>query len=197
MKKVIRLTESDLVRVIKKVIQEQTSSGGYRFEIVYDLPDSNIEQINGMIKRNPAIRAGVRLVTDNPNQLVFTKKVRVDGAYKKVAKMNSLPNTCLDGELEFDITFLIKENKVKMIIDNMIFNARRINLGNQPCSDCFNYGFIGSEPNPQSVGGRLICDKSVIWNRLISIITPNMKNFQQEVKDGFTNTQGVKDDFDF
>jgi hypothetical protein len=197
MKKVIRLTESDLVKVIKKIIKEQTSSGGYKFEMVYDLPNSSIEQINGMIKRNPAIRAGVRLVTDNPNQLVYTKSVRIDGAYKKVAKMNSLPNTCIDGELEFDITFLIKENKVKMIIDNMVFNARRIYLGNQPCSDCFNYGFIGDAPNPQSVGGRLLCDKATIWNRLISIITPNMQTLQNEIKTGFTNSEGVKNDYDF
>jgi len=197
MKKVIQLTESNLVKVIKKIIKEQTSSGGYEFEMIYDLPNSSIEQINGMVKRNPAIRAGVRLVTDNPNQLVYTKKVRIDGAYKKVAKMNTLPNTCIDGELEFDITFLIKENKVKMIINNMIFNARRIYLGNTPCSDCFNYGFIGSQPNPQSVGGRLMCDKTGIWNRLISIITPNIVTFREEVKNGFTNSEGVKNDYDF
>ena len=179
-----------------RLLYEQTS-GGYKFEMVYDLPETTIEQGNAMIKRNPAIRSGTRLVTDNPNQLVYTKKIRLDGAYKKVAKMNSLPNTCIDGEMEFDITFLMKENKVKIIIDNIVFNARRVYVGNSPCSNCFDYGFIGDQPNPQSVGGKLLCDKSIIWNRLINIITPNMKLFQDEVKNGFTNTGGVKDDYDF
>ncbi len=196
MKKVIRLTESELVDIVKKVIQEQTNKG-YKFEMVYDIPNSNVEQINGMIKRNPAIRSGTRLVTDNPNQLVYTKKVRIDNNYKRASQMANLTNTCIDGELEFDITFLIKDNKVKMIVDNMMFNARRIMVGNQPCQDCFNYGFIGEQPNQQSGLGKLGCDKTVIWNRLIKMITPNMQSFMEEVKTGFTNTAGVKDDFDF
>lgn len=191
------ITEEEVSDIKKLYSLLKEEAGGYKFESVFDLPDSNVEQVNGLVKRNPAVRAGTRLVTDNPNQLVYTKKVRLDNTYKKVAKSATLTNTCLDGELEFDMTFLLKDNKAKLIIDNIIFNARRIYVGNSPCSDCFNYGFIGSQPPQQSVGGKLLCDKSIMWNKLVNIITPNMQNFIEEIKNGFANTQGVKDDYDF
>lgn len=193
---IISEEEKKHISKIYGIIKEQ-SSGGYKFESVYDLPNSTVEQVSGMVKRNPAIRSGSRLVTDNPNQIVYTKKVRLDTPYKKIAKSATLTNTCLDGELEFDITFLIKENKVKMIIDNIVFNARKLMVGNSPCSDCFNYGFIGAEPNQQSGMGKLMCNRTIMWEKLINIITPNMNIFQDEVKNGFTQTGGVKDDYDF
>ena len=59
---------NDIRKLYNLLLTEE--SGGLKFEYIYDLPNSTIEQVNGSVKRNPSIRSGTRLVTDNPNQLV-------------------------------------------------------------------------------------------------------------------------------
>ena len=51
MAKIIRLTETDLVKLVKKIITEQ-DAGTYSIERIHEIPNKTVEEINKMIKAN-------------------------------------------------------------------------------------------------------------------------------------------------
>ncbi len=126
MKKVVRLTESDLIRIVQKVINEQ-SSDMMSFEKVFDVPNTTKDVLFNMLKSNRELIRSAKLNSEvQGQQLNLQKNIIVDkNMYKLINKNPFSPNGCYYGTLQFDITVIIKDNKYKIIFDNFIWSNQQ------------------------------------------------------------------------
>ncbi len=197
MKKVIRLTESDLVKVIKKIIKEQTATN-HTAEKIIDFPGKSIEEIHKLIVNNPTVRSGGRLVDDNPNLVRYSTTFKVDAPQLKNAKIPFLMGQCHIGSYDFDLTFYIKEGKTKLVVDNFRPDTlRRIIAGGggAPCNPNFqNFGVLTKEaPNQNKLSSNY-----GIWSQMIKLFDGNMPLYLDKIAESFTNpTSASVDPFDF
>jgi hypothetical protein len=192
MKKIIRLNESDLVRIVKRVISEQTT-GSYSIEKIYDLPGKTIDEINKMIKSNRVVGSGGRVVSDEPNLLSYSKTLRVDNPELKKSQLMPLAFACMKGTYQFDLTFLIKDAKIKMIIDN--FSPKELtntNAGGACPSYYQDFGVVGLNPPSTS---KLSADGAT-WKQMVQIIDGNLLPYFDEIIEGFSGSAGP-DPYDF
>ncbi len=123
MSKVIRLTESDLVRLVKKVILEQEYGEMYKSEQIIDFPEQDANSIyNTLLSNRDLIRNGQIVNQVAPKQITIKKTIQVDKNLWKTVGKNPL-YLGYYGPLTFEINLLIKDNKVKVTVDNFNFNS--------------------------------------------------------------------------
>jgi|688.fasta_scaffold828496_1 hypothetical protein len=196
MKKIVKLTESDLVKIVKKILVEQTS-GVYSVEKVFELPGKTIPEISKMIKNNQVVRSGSRIVSENDNQLVYSTSFRIDNPQIKAAGMAIAVGVCFKGTMKYDLTFLIKEGKVKIIADNFEpTNLTKIIPGtSSPCQSVFNFGVI-TKDQPSS-GSDKWSGRTNVWNRNVAIINAYIPTHLDNINSGFSQVPGGTDPFDF
>ncbi len=123
MKKIIRLTESDLTRLVKKVILEQEYGEMYSAEQVIEIPGQDASSIfNSLISNRDLTRNGQIVNQVEPKQITIKKTIEVDKNLWRTVGKNPL-YLGYYGPLTFEINLLIKDNKVKITIDNFNFNS--------------------------------------------------------------------------
>ena len=193
--KVIRLTESDLTRIVKRIIVESQSTGSYSIEKVHELPNKPVEEIIKMIKSNQIIRSGGRIIRDEPTQLVFSNVLRVDNAELKKSGLMPLAYGCWKGTYDFDITFLVKEAKIKIVIDN--FRPNELNKSvpgaGTACSTHYqNFGVVGQTPPTTSK----LSPDGASWKQLVQLMEGNLIGYMDEIISSL-DSKNTKDPYDF
>ena len=196
MGKVIRLTEIDLLKLVKKIVNEQ-SAGSYSIEKIHEIPNKTVEEINKIIKANPMVRSGSRLVQDTPTMLVYSNTLRVDNPQLKNSQIPIMVGQCYRGTYNYDITFYIKEGKIKIIVDNFSpNNVQKIIAGGggAPCHPILqNFGVVMKDaPSTSALSGRLN-----VWKYMIKIMNGNIPLYLDSVIKGFDQTQLTNDPYNF
>ena len=173
MKKIVKLTESDLTRIIKRVISEQTSDM-MSFEKVVDVPNTNKTDLFNLLKGNRELmRNGTLRSEIDGQQLDIQKKVPFDKLMYKLVGMNPL-SLCYYGTLTFDVLILVKDNKYKIVCDNFVWS----NYG----SGCkINHELLITKTKPK--GMTLVS----YWNNISKILPKYVENYLNQIK--LTNTQ--------
>lgn len=198
MKKIIRLYESDLTKIVRKILVEQ-SSGVYSVEKVHDMSGKTVPEISQMIKNNQVVRSGARIVSETYNQIVYSTSFRIDNAEIKGATGSMLGGPCMKGVMKYDLTFLIKDGKLKIIADNFEpTNLTRIIPGtSSPCDPVFNCGVIVK--NQPNTGSDKWTGRTNVWNRNVAIINFVMAKHLDNIIAGFSKPSGSggTDPFDF
>jgi hypothetical protein len=123
MGKVIRLTESDLMRLLKKVLNEQEYGEMYKSEQIIDFPEQDANSIfNSLLSNRDLTRNGQVVNQVAPKQITIKKTIQVDKNLWRTVGKNPI-YLGYYGPLTFEINLLIKDNKVKVTVDNFIFNS--------------------------------------------------------------------------
>jgi hypothetical protein len=195
----IIISEDDKNHISKiyGLINEQ--SGGHQTsDKIVEFSGKTVDEIHKMIENNVMIKSGGRLIENNSNLMKFTNTFKVDAPQLKSAGIPFLMGQCLIGTYTFDLTFYIKEGKVKMVIDNFQPSNLRKVISGGGGSNCpahyQNAGVTMKEPpnqNKLSIGWG-------VWSYMTKMMNGNMPKYLESVTESLMNPQsGVTDPYDF
>ena len=170
MKKIVRLNESQLIELVKRVIKEQ-SSNMLSFEKVVEVPNTSKDNLFMNLKNNRELFRNGSLRSENQgSQLNITKKVMLDkNMYKSLGFSLPVGSICWYGPLEFDITIIVKDNKYKIICDNFIW----INSGSGCQSKMSLNPISDSKPKGWTIG--------YTWETVSNVVKKYVDSFLNQV----------------
>jgi hypothetical protein len=178
MKKTIMLNESDLIKMIKKVISEQSSGDMMSFEKVVEVPNTPKLDLFNSLKSNRDLFRNGTLQNEVAGQLLkVEKKVLLDkNLFKSLGLSYNITMTCYNGPLTFDVTIFIKDDKYKILCDNFIWTNQGSGC-NVPMS--FN-PLTTTRPKGMSMGPA--------WDKISEAVNKYTNNFIQQVTTAKQNT---------
>lgn len=178
MKKIIKLTESDLVRIVKKVLKEE-SSDMMSFEKVVDIPNTNKDDLFNKLKGNRELmRSGTLRSEIQGQQLDIQKSVNVDKSmYSLIGKNPFSPNGCYNGKLTFDVLVIIKDNKFKIVCDNFVWT--------NPGTKCSIISSLDPITKTRPKGMTI----SQYWDNFSEMLPKYCENLFNQVSSTLSNTQ--------
>ena len=185
MGKIVRLTESDLVRLVKKVILEQEGGNPLSYSVVVDVPNTNKEILYNKIK-------GWMAETYNN----FSKVIQLDdkdiGAMVIKANMNykapSMLLNCWDGYVDYTLKVQIKDNKYKIEMKDFTHKA-----GHPSSPPVCSLGTL-TDKEIYSDKGLNKGSQNKIWNAVKSETKTYFDMLSQSLNKSIES--GIKDDFE-
>ena len=176
MSKVIRLTESDLVRLVKKVILEQEGGNPLSFSKVVEVQGQDKNALyNSLIQSLTMIFNSIKDVKQMDDKdmgiIILKPKVKID--------IKGFSLTGYSGYLTFTIKIQIKDNKFKIDITDLIYTGN-------PSYPTTNLGLV-TDREEHSVEGKGIFgvadQKNKVWNQLKEQIPLKMESIMKMIEE--------------